>query len=200
MYCGRGQRSRRAEPWGVSGSVRMRRNRVGKNQWLSWQEWQGSNLRPPGFGERLDDQDGREPEKPSLKVVSDNPDVDKTRPIHFAKEEAERTLVIAAATMLRMIAGSDGAATALRNDMRRALLAEDEYQALSGQWLASWERKEALALAGPDWKEDESDRRYRKYERDLRHARYRAGVSPLGCTPGAGRRTSLRRKIFEAFD
>jgi hypothetical protein len=25
----------------------MRRNRVGKNQWLSWQEWQGSNLRPP---------------------------------------------------------------------------------------------------------------------------------------------------------
>jgi hypothetical protein len=25
----------------------MRQNWVGKNQWLSWQEWQGSNLRPP---------------------------------------------------------------------------------------------------------------------------------------------------------
>jgi hypothetical protein len=106
-----------------------------------------------------DDQDGREPERPSLKVVSDNPNVDKTRPIHFAKEEAERTLVVAAATMLRTIAGSEGAAAALRNDMLRALLAEDEYQALSGQWLASWERKEVLALAQPDWEEDGSDRR-----------------------------------------
>jgi hypothetical protein len=113
-----------------------------------------------------DDQDGREPERPSLKVVSDNPKVDKTRPIQFAKEEAERTLAVAAATMLRTIAGSDGAAAALRNDMLRALLAEDEYQALSGQWLASWERKEALALAQPDWEEDGSDRRYRKFERD----------------------------------
>jgi hypothetical protein len=113
-----------------------------------------------------DDQDGRKPEKPSLKVVSDNPNVDKTRPIQFAKEEAERTLAVAAATMLRTIAGSDGAAAALRNDMLRALIAEDEYQALSGQWLASWERKEALALAQPDWEEDESDRRYRKFERD----------------------------------
>jgi hypothetical protein len=113
-----------------------------------------------------DDQDGREPERPSLKVVSDNPNVDKTRPIHFAKEEAERTLAVAAATMLRTIAGSDGAAAALRNDMLRALHAEAEYQALSGQWLASWERKKALALAQPDWKEDGSDRRYRKFERD----------------------------------
>jgi hypothetical protein len=113
-----------------------------------------------------DDQDGREPERPSLKVVSDNPNVDKTRPIHFAKDEAERALAVAAATMLRTIAGSDGAAAALRKDMLRALVAEEEYQALSGQWLASWERKEVLALAQPDWKEDESDRRYRKYERD----------------------------------
>jgi hypothetical protein len=98
--------------------------------------------------------------------VSDNPNVDKTRPIQFAKEEAERTLAVAAATMLRTIAGSDGAAAALRNDMLRALLAEDEYQAHSGQWLASWERKEALALAQPDWEEDGSDRQYRKFERD----------------------------------
>jgi hypothetical protein len=50
--------------------------------------------------------------------------------------------------------------------MLRALIAEDEYRALSGEWLASWERKRALALAQPDWKEDGSDRRYRKYERD----------------------------------
>jgi hypothetical protein len=113
-----------------------------------------------------DDQDGREPERPSLKVVSDNPSVDKTRPIQFAKEEAERTLAVAAATMLRTIAGSDGAAAALRNDMLRALRAEGEYQALSGQWLTSWERKEALALAQPHWEQDESDRRYRKFERD----------------------------------
>jgi hypothetical protein len=113
-----------------------------------------------------DDQDGNEPEKPSLKVVSDNPNVDQTRPIRFAKKEAERTLAAAAATMLWTVAGSDGAAAALRNDMLRALLAEDEYQALSGQWLASWERKEVLALAQPEWEEDGSDRRYRKYERD----------------------------------
>lgn len=113
-----------------------------------------------------DDQDGREPERLSLKVVSDNPNVDKTRPIHFAKEEAERALAVAAATMLRTIAGSDGAAAALRSDMQRALLAEDEYQTLSGQWLASWERKEVLALAQPDWEENESDRRDRRFERD----------------------------------
>jgi hypothetical protein len=50
--------------------------------------------------------------------------------------------------------------------MLRAHIADDEYQALSGQWLASWERKKALALAQPDWKEDGSDRRCRKYERD----------------------------------
>ena len=78
-----------------------------------------------------DDPDGNEPEKPTLKVVSDNPNVCKTRPIKFAKDEAERTLALAAATMLRAIAGSDGAAAALRNDMVRAILAEDEYQKLS---------------------------------------------------------------------
>src|ERR1700736_6600579 len=30
-----------------SGSVRTCRNWIGQNQGLSWQEWQGSNLRPP---------------------------------------------------------------------------------------------------------------------------------------------------------
>jgi hypothetical protein len=49
------------------------------------------------------DQDCGKPEKPSLKVVSDNPNPDKTAALHFAKEEAERTLAIAAATVLRTL-------------------------------------------------------------------------------------------------
>lgn len=109
--------------------------------------------------------DDGEPEKPTLKVVSDSPNVDKTRPIKFAKDEAERTLAVAAATMLRAIAGSDGAATALRNDLIRAILAEDEYQKLSGQWLASWERRKALSLSEPEF-DHSSDSSYRKYERE----------------------------------
>jgi hypothetical protein len=109
-----------------------------------------------------DNRDGSEPEKPKLKVVSDNPNVDKTRPIKFAKDEAERTLAVAAATMLRAIAGSDGAAADLRNDMVRAILAEDEYHKLSGQWLASSERRKILALSEPEF-DCSSDVRYREY-------------------------------------
>jgi hypothetical protein len=105
-------------------------------------------------------------QKPRLKVVSDNPNIDKSRPIKFAKDEAERTLAVAAATMLRAIAGSDGAATALRNDMVRAILAEDEYQQLSGQWLASWDRKKVMELPTPEWKNESSDGWYREYERE----------------------------------
>jgi hypothetical protein len=41
--------------------------------------------------------------------------------------------------------------------MLRALLAEDEYQALSGQWLASWERKKAISLTEPDYRKEQSD-------------------------------------------
>jgi hypothetical protein len=32
---------------GVANAFRKRRNWIGQNQGLSWQEWQGSNLRPP---------------------------------------------------------------------------------------------------------------------------------------------------------
>src|SRR3979411_214157 len=51
MYCGRGERSRSWEPEAVE-SRRGCRNGIGQIQGLSWQglgwqEWQGSNLRPP---------------------------------------------------------------------------------------------------------------------------------------------------------
>jgi hypothetical protein len=115
-----------------------------------------------------DDDDDSEPQKPSLRVVSDNQSVpDKEgRARQYAKDEAERTLAVAAATMLRVIAGSESAASDLRNDMVRAILAEEKYHELAGQWLASWDRTNALALPQPKIKEDSSDRRYRAYERD----------------------------------
>jgi hypothetical protein len=109
--------------------------------------------------------DDRDQPKQTLKVVSDNPNVDKTRPIKFAKDEAERTLAVAAATMLRTIAGSDGAAAELRRHMVEAILAEEKYYALAGQWLASWERQKALALSEPKF-DNSSDFRYREYERE----------------------------------
>jgi hypothetical protein len=59
----------------------------------------------------MTDDNKDESEKPTVRVVSNNLNVDKTRPIKFA-----RTLAVAAA-MLRAIAGSDGTAAALRNDL-----------------------------------------------------------------------------------
>src|SRR6266851_9826404 len=46
MYCGRSQRSRYREPR-LENAFRKHRKWIDQNQGLSWQEWQGSNLRPP---------------------------------------------------------------------------------------------------------------------------------------------------------
>jgi hypothetical protein len=104
-------------------------------------------------------------EKPSLKLVSENAHL-PNRAVLYAKAEAERALVVVAANFLRAIAGSDTATGDLRAGMIRAILAEEKYRELSGNWLASWEKQKALALPQSDLQAGFSDDQYRDHQRN----------------------------------
>lgn len=89
----------------------------------------------------MDDEDK---DKSILRVVAENPHAVRDRKILHAKREAKRTLALAAAEMLRVIA--DGGSTFdLRRKMIDALEAEDHFKDLSDQWLSEDEKKEILA-------------------------------------------------------
>lgn len=103
-------------------------------------------------------------EKPSLKLVSENAQV-PNRAVLYAKAEAERALVFVAANFLRAIAGSDTATGDLRAGMIRAILAEEKYRELSGNWLGIWETQKALALPQSDLHADFSEDQYRDHRR-----------------------------------
>ena len=72
MYCAPRQTSRCREPR-VENAFRKRRHWIGQNQGLSWQEWQGSNLRPPVLETGalpIELHSYREPASPPIRAVS----------------------------------------------------------------------------------------------------------------------------------
>jgi hypothetical protein len=87
---------------------------------------------------------------PMLKVVSENPNARADRQIVWATEEAQRTLSVFAASLLRIMAGSASEATYLMHRLAQFVDALKELNALSGRGLTSAELEEALRLPRAD--------------------------------------------------
>lgn len=104
-----------------------------------------------------------------LRVVSENPHAaaeKKAREIRQAKAEAERTLVVAAAALLRLIAGGEPTSYNIRAEMIRAFLAEDKLRDLSGQGFSPWDTQSTLTLPVAELHAEASDNQRREWRRE----------------------------------
>lgn len=108
----------------------------------------------------IDDQD----DKPfPFRVVSDNPNARADRQISWAKEEAKRSFAVFAASLLRIMAGSDSEVSYLGHRFSDLLRALEELKGLNGGGIAPLEIESMLKLRqtglGSDW----SDSEYRSW-------------------------------------
>jgi hypothetical protein len=102
---------------------------------------------------------------PTFRVVSENPNARTDRKIVWAREEAQRTLSVFAATLLRTIAGSESEARYLIRRLADFIDAQKSLDALSGNWLTINEVREALQL--PETESDFGDEyRERRWVRE----------------------------------
>jgi hypothetical protein len=97
---------------------------------------------------------------PPLRVVSENPNAHEERQIARAKDEAQRTLSVFAATLLRTMAGSQSEAVYLLRSLADFIDAQNELRALSGHLLTPGEQREALRLSKASWDSSVSERRW----------------------------------------
>jgi len=104
----------------------------------------------------IDDED----DKPlPFRVVSDNPNARADRQISWAKDEAKRSFAVFAASLLRIMAGSDSEAGYLGHRFSDLLGSLEELKGLNGGGLSPLEIQSVLKLRptnlGSDWSDDE---------------------------------------------
>jgi hypothetical protein len=109
-----------------------------------------------------DDDDSK---PPILKVVSENPNARTDREIERARMRAKGRLADLAATMLRMLAGSESASFDLMRRMRDLIDAQHELHKLSGEWLSVEDEQAALSLPQSDLDSAATDHDYRGWQR-----------------------------------
>jgi hypothetical protein len=103
---------------------------------------------------------------PILKVVSENPNARANREIERARQRAKRRLADLAATILRMLAGSESASFDLMRRLRELIDAQHELHKLSGDWLSVEDEQKALSLPQSDFTAMATDHEIRAWERN----------------------------------
>lgn len=98
-----------------------------------------------------------------FKIVSDNPGARNDRQVSWAKEEAERSFAVFAASLLRIMAGSDSEAGYLGHRFSDLLRALEELKGLNGGGLTPLEIQSLLKLRPTNLGSDWSDGEYRSW-------------------------------------
>jgi hypothetical protein len=142
------------------------------------------------------DDDG-ESKPPTLKVVSENPTARTDREIDRARERAKSKLAELAATMLRMLAGSESASYDLTQRMGQLIDAQQELYKLSGNLLSVEDEREALSLPQSDLDSNASDHQYREWQRDRGMERIVQGALRLAAHQVLGEQLHFGGKYSE---
>lgn len=142
------------------------------------------------------DDDG-DSKPPRLKVVSENPNARTDRQIEWARDRAKNRLAELAATMLRMLAGSESASYDLLRQMDQLFDAQQELHKLSGSYLTTEDEQKALSLPQSDLDAEASDDRYREWERNRGMERIVQGALRLAAHQVLGERPHFGGKYSE---
>lgn len=112
--------------------------------------------------------DDEEHKPPKLKLVSENPNVPGSagREIGWARERAQGALARLAATILRIMAGSESETRNLVQRIGQFIDARNELHTLSGEWLTFEDQQKALSLPQSELDAESSDNQYREWQRD----------------------------------
>jgi len=102
---------------------------------------------------------------PIFKVVSENPNARTDREIERARKRAQGRLAELAATILRMLAGSESASFDLMRKLRELIDAQHEVHKLSGDWLSIEDEQKALSLPQSDFASTAADHEIREWQR-----------------------------------
>jgi hypothetical protein len=124
----------------------------------------GRRLRLPPGGDAVADDDG-DKTPPTFRVVSENPNARADREIERARKRAKGRLAELAATILRMLAGSDSASFDLMRKLRELIDAQHELHKLSGGWLSIEDEQDALSLPQSDFASTATDHEIREWQR-----------------------------------
>jgi hypothetical protein len=105
-------------------------------------------------------------EKPRLKVVSENPTARADRQMAWAKEEAQRTLALFAAALLRTMAGSESESIYLIRHLADFIDAMNKFREESGHGLTVADLQAALRLPETEFDSSDEDWRHRQWLRE----------------------------------
>lgn len=141
-----------------------------------------------------DDSDSK---PPTLKVVSENPNARANREIERARERAKGRLADLAATMLRMLAGSESASFDLMRRIGQLIDAQQEFHKLSGNWLSIEDEQKALSLPQSDLDSAFTDHQYREWQRNRGMERIVQGALRLAAHQLLGERPHFGGKYSE---
>ena len=136
--------------------------------------------------------------KPSIfKVVSENPNARTEREIDRGRKHAKRRLVELAATILRMLAGSESASFDLMRKLGELIDAQRELHKLSGDWLSIEDEQKALSLPQSDFASTATDREFREWQRNCGMERIVQGALRLAAHQVLGEKPHFGGKYSE---